>query len=65
LQNAKLGYLFLNFNFPKKARVLLSRKIKADWLPDSSGKPGEALCEGTVPDLQRMAGKSAEQGKNS
>jgi hypothetical protein len=31
-------------------------------LPDGSGKHGEALCVGLVPDLQRTAGTTADEG---
>ncbi len=31
-------------------------------MPDSSGKPGEDLCVGPVPDLQRIAGTDVEPG---
>ena len=35
---------------------LLNRITTADGLPDGSGKPGEALWAGIVPDLKRTAG---------
>ena len=31
-------------------------KLCKSFSPDSSGKPGEGLCVGLVPDLQRIAG---------
>lgn len=48
--------------FEKEVRVvvmylyLLNRITTADGLPDGSGKPGEALWAGIVPDLKRTAG---------
>ncbi|MEO6228776.1 MAG: hypothetical protein ABJB11_09175 [Ferruginibacter sp.] len=32
----------------------------ADGLPDRSGMPGEAMCMGPVPDMQRIAGTEVE-----
>ena len=40
---------------------MLNRITKAEGLPDGSGKPGEGLGAGFVPDLQRTAGSEAEQ----
>lgn len=35
---------------------LLNRITTVDGMPDGSGKPGEALWAGIVPDLKRTAG---------
>jgi len=38
----------------------MDRITVAEKLPDRSGKPGEALCFGFVPDLQWIAGTIAD-----
>jgi hypothetical protein len=51
-------FLFVNFlvlNFVRHYSVV-------HGLPDGSGMPGEALCFGFVPDMQRTAGTTADKG---
>lgn len=39
---------------------MLNKNSTDEWLPDSSGKHGEGLCGAFVPDLERIAGITAD-----
>lgn len=39
----------------------VEKRLSAQWMPDSSGKPGEAMQHGSVPDLERIAGTEVDE----